>query len=463
MPPEDPLTARLSRCAAAAALTAIALGAVNLFAWLAGIDWIRQPFSGGRPMMASKALALVMLGVSLWLVLDPAASGRRRTWSRVLAALVIGGAVIAMLEWVVGAEFGLDALIDDGSSADRPAAPGAGAVVGLALWLLVLDHRGRRWQYPENAAAALAGLAVLAAVVGYLFGADYISGSEDESAIAPGTIVGLVVLWGGTFVARPGGSWMRTLISAGPGGHTVRRLMPVLIGVPIVCGAIVIIGVEADAFPLRVGVAFVVAAAIVIFTAISFGTASRLERVDAERRKLAERLTELVDRDPLTGVYNRRRLDEELRRSLALAQRRGVPVAIVALDLDGFKPINDNHGHAAGDELLIETAETLRAELRSSDFICRLGGDEFIVVLPDTDADAARVVADKLIRGMRRVNRAKRDGTVIELRASLGIASSERSAPTEPADLLRAADRALYAAKQAGGDRFAVDEERVLD
>jgi diguanylate cyclase (GGDEF)-like protein len=463
MPPEDPLTSRLNRLAAAAALTVIALGAINLFAWVAGIDWIRHPFVRERPMMASMALALLMLGVSLWLVRDPSTSGRRRTWSRVLAALVVVGAVIAALAWVVGVEFGIDALLDDESVADRPAAHGIVAVIGVGLWLLVLDHRGRRWRHPENAASALAGLAVLAAIVGYLFGADYISGMEDETAISPGSIVGLFLLWAGTFVARPEGVWMRTLISAGPGGQTVRRLVPVLIGVPILCGAIVIVGVEGGAFPLRVGVAFVVATAIGVFTAISFATAGRLERVEAERRSLAERLTELVDRDPLTGVYNRRRLDEELRRQLAMAQRREVPVALLALDLDGFKPINDNHGHAAGDQLLIQTAETLRTELRESDFICRLGGDEFIVVLPDTDADGARVVAGKLIGAMRGVARPQPDGRLIELRGSIGIATSEESPWIDPAGLLAAADRALYTAKQAGGDTFAAGEGLVLD
>jgi diguanylate cyclase (GGDEF)-like protein len=140
-----------------------------------------------------------------------------------------------------------------------------------------------------------------------------------------------------------------------------------------------------------------------------------------------------------------------------------VPVSVALLDLDGFKPINDTYGHAAGDELLIATARKLQEELRTSDFVFRLGGDEFLVVLPDTDLTAARIVAGKLVDSMRRLTLAGRAGRPVPLRGSIGLASSEATPWGSAADLLAAADRALYAAKQAGGDGFAVDEDLVLD
>jgi diguanylate cyclase (GGDEF)-like protein len=257
---------------------------------------------------------------------------------------------------------------------------------------------------------------------------------------------------------------MRLMTAAGPGGHTVRRLLPVLVSVPIVCGGIVIIGVDADLFSLRVGVAFVVSSAIVIFSAISFATANQLETVEAERRRLAERLSELAERDPLTGVHNRRRLDDELHNQLALAQRRGSSVAVLAVDLDRFKPINDTFGHAVGDELLIATADALSAELRETDGIYRLGGDEFVVILPDTGEAGARLVAGKLSQALRQVRRPLgENGDVVELSASIGVAASEVFGWAAPTDLLVAADRALYAAKHAGGNRFAAAPEPVLD
>jgi diguanylate cyclase (GGDEF)-like protein len=267
----------------------------------------------------------------------------------------------------------------------------------------------------------------------------------------------------GLFAVRPGSPWMRLLLSPGAGGHAARRLIPALIVAPIAAGYALVIGVEHDWFSTAVGAAFAIAAIVAALISALVLTSRELEHADADRSRLQSQLADLADRDPLTDVFNRRRLDEELRRQLALVQRGNSRLAVLSIDLDGFKATNDAHGHATGDELLLATAEVLREELRASDFICRPGGDEFIVLLPGTGEEEARIVAGKLIRSMRAVSRPKPGGGVIQLRASLGIAVSDESGWISPDDLLAAADRALYAAKQAGGDRFAVEESLVLD
>jgi len=189
----------------------------------------------------------------------------------------------------------------------------------------------------------------------------------------------------------------------------------------------------------------------------------RGRNVEIERDRLDERLLELGDRDPLTGAFRRKRLDDELRRQLALAQRNRSRVAVLALDLGGFEHAVDAYGRATGDEIVLAAYEVLREELRASDFVSRPGDDSFVVVLPDADEEAARIVVGKLIRSLRGVKRAKPDGGLIDLRASIGLVLSTPSSARGPEDLLAAADRALEAAKQAGGDRFAVDESLVLD
>ena len=202
---------------------------------------------------------------------------------------------------------------------------------------------------------------------------------------------------------------------------------------------------------------------IAVLLALVLRVQSRGQDVAEERDELDERLLELGDRDPLTGAFKRQRLDDELRRQLALAQRNRSQVAVLALDLGGFEHAVDAYGRATGDEIVLAAYEVLREELRASDFVSRPEPYSFVVVLPDADEEAARIVVGKLIRSLRGVKRAKPDGGLIDLQASIGLVLSTPSSARGSEDLLAAAHRALEAAKQAGGDRFAVDESLVLD
>ncbi len=153
--------------------------------------------------------------------------------------------------------------------------------------------------------------------------------------------------------------------------------------------------------------------------------------------------------DSLTGLPNQRALDDAFKRLLALAGRNLAPLSVVMLDIDRFKQINDNFGHERGDEVLAAFGVLLRAQLRAGDFPARLGGDEFLAVLPNTDRSGAM----KLAEGLRRaVHGMKIGGLEHPLTVSLGV-STYPDDSTDPDHLLRTADRALYAAKQAGRDR----------
>ena len=136
---------------------------------------------------------------------------------------------------------------------------------------------------------------------------------------------------------------------------------------------------------------------------------------------------------------------------------------MLAVDLGGFEPAVDAYGRATGDEMLLAGADVLREELRASHLISRPGTDSFVVILPDSDEDSARIVAGKLIRSLRGVKRPRPDGTLIDLQASIGLALSDPAGPGGADELLAAAEAALEAAKHAGGDRFAVADSLVLD
>jgi diguanylate cyclase (GGDEF)-like protein/PAS domain S-box-containing protein len=182
-----------------------------------------------------------------------------------------------------------------------------------------------------------------------------------------------------------------------------------------------------------------------------------MQAVDiSERKRLEIQLQEIADRDTLTGLFSRRRFQEELEREVSRARRHGRPGALLLLDLDGFKQVNDSLGHAAGDELLTRIGEALRSSLRASDVLARIGGDEFALILPDTDVAAARVVAEKLIDAVRANGSAERGVKRAGVTASIGITPVSGGPELDVAKLLIESDLAMYHAKESGKNRIAV-------
>ena len=155
-------------------------------------------------------------------------------------------------------------------------------------------------------------------------------------------------------------------------------------------------------------------------------------------------LRERADLDALSGVANRRRFEAELDRALRHARRYGGRVGLVLIDLDGFKAINDQQGHAAGDRVVRDVGAALREAVRDTDVVGRLGGDEFAVVLPSIDEQGAGQVAGTLLEAVRPAG----------VTASIGAAVSRDDGADTAAELTAAADGAMYDAKGAGGDRF---------
>jgi diguanylate cyclase (GGDEF)-like protein len=172
---------------------------------------------------------------------------------------------------------------------------------------------------------------------------------------------------------------------------------------------------------------------------------------------LRERLRVMALRDDLTGLYNRRFLEETLARLVAHAERRGAPIAVLLVDLDHFKLVNDRHGHAAGDAVLREVGALLMAKLRRMDVACRYGGEELLVLMPDcTEADA--LARAEQLCGLVRAMRDGQDSALPRVTVSIGVAAwPERGATMEA--VIGAADAALYAAKRAGRDRAVAAEE----
>ncbi|WP_156927224.1 GGDEF domain-containing protein [Azospirillum halopraeferens] len=177
-----------------------------------------------------------------------------------------------------------------------------------------------------------------------------------------------------------------------------------------------------------------------------------VERDVSDTKRLQEELRRLAVTDPLTGLHNRRHLMEIGAAEADRARRYGQPLSLLIIDLDHFKTINDRYGHAFGDRALRTVAEACRALVRGVDVVARLGGEEFVVVLPQTDAAGAADLAERLRRAIEGVALPVGDGGAVRLTASIGVAALAGVAGGFE-DLLLAADRALYRAKGEGRNR----------
>jgi diguanylate cyclase (GGDEF)-like protein len=217
---------------------------------------------------------------------------------------------------------------------------------------------------------------------------------------------------------------------------------------------------EVDRQNMLAAACFVVTASAISITASLFKThvlrrdfemRAKLESMTKELTRANEELLRLSSTDPLTGLLNRRSLMERLELETARALRYQRALSVLVLDIDHFKRINDTLGHEAGDEALVLLATIVRSSVRGSDIAARLGGEEFVVVAPETAIEGAQVLAERL--------RAE-----IQLRASytvsIGVASTESTEARTARALLAAADCALYRAKGAGRNCVVVDQPK---
>ncbi len=184
-------------------------------------------------------------------------------------------------------------------------------------------------------------------------------------------------------------------------------------------------------------------------------------RTQVRRKRFSDRLRDSVQMtiemaviDGLTGLHNRRYLERHLAMLVQQAAARSKPLSLLLLDIDHFKVVNDSHGHAVGDDVLREFSRRVRKAVRNIDLACRLGGEEFVIAMPDTDAALALLVGERIRQKIAGERFQVSDGASLEITVSIGISSLEGGEDT-PERLLKRADEALYRAKRAGRNRVA--------
>lgn len=200
--------------------------------------------------------------------------------------------------------------------------------------------------------------------------------------------------------------------------------------------------------------------AFIVFTAVigvlyGFASNRQLRQIEAQRNQLLideEKLRELSVRDALTGLFNRRYMEETFEREIQRALRKQLPLAVIMADIDGFKAINDSVGHVLGDNALVRVSAFLAKSIRASDVACRYGGDEFCLILPDCSPEEGIRRANALRTEVEKLKFDPKEMGTEQITMSFGVAAFPDDGLTLEA-LLTAADSALYSAKRAGRNR----------
>jgi diguanylate cyclase (GGDEF)-like protein len=190
-----------------------------------------------------------------------------------------------------------------------------------------------------------------------------------------------------------------------------------------------------------------------------FVTVSEAIKLSLSNIKLREELREQAIRDPLTGLYNRRYLEESLAHELYRSQRQKVQLCVAMIDLDEFKQVNDSFGHGAGDFVLRHIGRILRENLRNTDILSRYGGDEFLLVLPDSSLDDTRQRLDQIRILIKEQAIRYGEKLIGPMTVSTGIAEAKEHSFVAR-EIIRAADEALYTAKQAGNDQIFIYQNK---
>jgi diguanylate cyclase (GGDEF)-like protein len=439
---EIPGARRLSWSMASALTLAVSSGAIAvLLAWATQSGVLQSFGPGPLGMKANTAFCLVLLSIAIW--------ARRRAArhhvliQRLAGAIVLVVAALTGLEYLLGINLALDQLVfaDPATLAGAANPPGRMApttVISMVLLGAALLSPGTMSSQRVRRSSVLVWLSALfpfIALIGHIYQANALSGAFTQMSTE--TSLGLIALCIAAVAIAPHETVGAVVLRASAGGMVARRLVPASILVPITIGGGVLWGERAGLYDAAFGVLILIVAITVSFGLVAGWIAWTLDREQARRISAEQN----ADTDLLTGLGSRRAMVDQLERLVISAERNNNAFSVLAIDGDGLKQINDTHGHAAGDAALVRLAGIVVATLRDSDICGRVGGDEFLALLPDTPGREAEVIALRLRDALFRAS------GDLHLTASIGIGRWCRGMTA--GELLLAADGALYEDKRA--------------
>jgi len=441
----DPKSARVLRVSIVIIGSfAAAMGClVFIGGWMLGVAALKSVLPGLDTMKVNTALCIAALGAGLGLC---AASGRPCVPGKVAAGFAVLVGLVTLAEYVFDWKAGIDQLIfTDTSYPAHPGRPAMATAAGIVLYGTALLCVHRPGLQGVKSVTGVAGTLVSwAAVNGDVFGG--LQSVPLFNSVALHTAILGLLLGFGVLAAEPTFWPIRTALERTPGGVVCRWMLPFAILAPPTLDWLLGRAAMSSAYPAGFRWALYSAVASLGSVWLIMMLARRIDAMDAERTAA----TELSRHDALTGLANRRAFDDFLLESFNLARRHRHALSLVLLDVDRFKSYNDAFGHPAGDELLRTLAGLLQCVGRETDLVARIGGEEFAIVLPETDLEGAEALAERVRAAVERSTSFRRPVTV-----SLGIAALAEDT-AGPATLVHDCDAALYGAKEAGRNRVSV-------
>jgi diguanylate cyclase (GGDEF)-like protein len=448
---------------------AMLLGAVGFTGWLFDLPLLRTVISGYASMKANTAVGLLAAGLALILAAAfPASAGVALRLRQAAAATAILLGASALAQFFGRIDLGIDQFLfrDPFTPVEMFSGRMARAdAVGFLLFgfSVLFSLRQPAWAFWLGFTLTAAGFwGSLFVCMGFMFNVQALYGSSWFGSVAIHTALGFLALFAGMMLAVPNRGWARIVLTDKVGGVVARRVLPLIAAVPLGILWLAHKGEEIGLYGERVSEYVAAVALLIVLTTLAIVMCGRLNVIDAHRRLMedgrqraqaeAVLMRHMAEIDSLTELWNRRHFLAEAEQQIAAAQADGTPLALLMIDIDHFKRINDTYGHASGDTALRLLAATLKDFTRKDDCVARLGGEEFAVLLPGAARTVARGIAERFREQVARLVILDGEGRRFSFTVSVGLGEVQ-AADAKPEDLMARADAALYAAKRGGRNR----------
>ena len=455
------VAAALRSIARAAGLVAPLVGTLAIAGWAFDIETFTRGVPGLTAMNPATAIGFICLGTSLTILCRTTSRSMRRV-ANVLALLptLVGVSRLLALAGLPDLEldqifFRAKTVVAHFGGPNRMAPNTALNLVLLAVALIRIDRGIARFRWAAQVMAVFAAMTSLLALMGYAYGLRSFYGIGSETAMALPEAATFLIVSIGILCARPTLGIMAVISSDSSAGTMVRRLLPAVLLLPAALGALRAIGSPALPLDTPFGMWLLVVMIMTLLTVLVGWNAVLLFRADVERATTEKRLARQATHDHLTRLPNRRLFIERLRNELERGRSVGTMTAVLFVDLDRFKIINDSLGHVVGDELLVAAGRRIETCVTPPALLGHLSGDEFVILLPGL---ASRESAIELARRIRTTFDQPFAVGPHEVFTSLSIGIAFSDAVSAPVDLIRQADIAMYDAKARGRARYEIFE-----
>lgn len=443
-----------------------AIGFAVLCGWWLGIGRLTTLLPGVVAMQPNAAASLLVVGAATLLLSRETVSDARRRLALALALCVGGIGFATSAEHLLGESFGIDKLLSGApstgsGSAGRMAPTTAFCLAALGGVLTFIDARTRVLRVAVDGGLLAAGVVALATLIAYLFSS--VSGDgffRQYTQMAFLTAVAIFLAVIGILHTRPHRDLMARVTANSLGGAALRRIMPAAILAPAAAGWLTLAGERFELYNLELGMAVFTVAMVCCFSTLLWLIAGTVDSADLHRRR-ADEMRRLVRYDELSGLFNRRHLNEILEEECKRAIRYERAISIMMVDIDGFGQVNKRLGHPVGDWMIRQVAREMMDVARDSDVAGRYGGDEFILVLPETDAAGAAILAERL-RGMVEACQLGARRLPGPVTISVGVFTPTETTEYTPETLISRADVALRQAKRRGKNQVVVDHGSAI-